>query len=62
MEAAYLGEQDPIKGVSESIMLGDLAKIGTGAFDVILDAEKCKSAMEIPDGDTPMMFSGRLLD
>ena len=41
------GECDPMKGVSENIMLGQLAKIGTGCFDLLLDAEKCKEGMEI---------------
>ena len=48
MEAASHGEVDPMKGVSESIMLGQLARIGTGSFDLLLDAEKCKYGMEIP--------------
>ncbi len=41
-------EFDPMKGVSEAIMLGQLARIGTGCFDLLLDAEKCKYGMEIP--------------
>ena len=48
MEAAAHGEFDPMKGVSENIMLGQLARIGTGSFDLMLDAEKCKEGMEIP--------------
>jgi hypothetical protein len=48
MEAACHSEVDPMKGVSENIMLGQLAKIGTGCFDLLLDPEKCKHAMEIP--------------
>ena len=48
MEAAAHGEFDPMKGVSENIMLGQLAKIGTGSFALMLDAEKCKEGMEIP--------------
>lgn len=48
MEAAEHAECDPLKGVSENIMLGQLAKMGTGCFDLLLDAEKCKQAMEIP--------------
>ena len=48
MEAASHAEVDPVKGVSENIMLGQLAKIGTGCFDLLLDPEKCKHAMEIP--------------
>ncbi|ELU15060.1 hypothetical protein CAPTEDRAFT_170227 [Capitella teleta] len=48
MEAASHNEVDPMKGVSENIMLGQLARIGTGCFDLLLDAEKCKHGMEIP--------------
>ncbi|KAF6715871.1 DNA-directed RNA polymerase II subunit RPB1 [Oryzias melastigma] len=48
MEAASHGESDPMKGVSENIMLGQLAPAGTGCFDLLLDAEKCKYGMEIP--------------
>lgn len=48
MEAAAHAESDPLKGVSENILLGQLAKIGTGSFDLLLDVEKCASAMELP--------------
>ncbi len=48
IEAAAHSEYDPLKGVSESILLGQLAKIGTGAFEIHLDIEKCASAMELP--------------
>ncbi|KAH7696551.1 DNA-directed RNA polymerase, partial [Aphelenchoides avenae] len=47
MEAAVHAETDPVKGVSENIMLGQLAKAGTGCFDLVLDSEKCKHGMEI---------------
>ncbi|KAK7486909.1 hypothetical protein BaRGS_00021880 [Batillaria attramentaria] len=62
MEAAYHAEHDPMRGVSESIMLGQLARIGTGSFDIMLDAEKCKEGLEIPDGCAPAMFPGRSYD
>ena len=48
MEAAAHAETDPLKGVSENILLGQLAKIDTGSFDLLLDMEKCASAMELP--------------
>ncbi|XP_067948896.1 DNA-directed RNA polymerase II subunit RPB1-like [Watersipora subatra] len=48
MEASAHGEVDPVKGVSECIMLGQLARLGTGSFDLLLDAEKCKHGMELP--------------
>ncbi|CAM5179192.1 unnamed protein product [Eretmochelys imbricata] len=58
MEAAAHGESDPMKGVSENIMLGQLAPAGTGCFDLLLDAEKCKYGMEIPT-NIPGLGGGR---
>lgn len=55
MEAASHGEVDHLLGVSESIIMGQLPRIGTGCFDLMLDAEKCKYGMEIP---THMLASG----
>lgn len=57
MEAAVHAEQDPVKGVSENIMLGQLAKAGTGCFDLVLDSEKCKLGMEIQANTVAMMNS-----
>ncbi|KAK9451487.1 DNA-directed RNA polymerase II subunit RPB1 [Limtongia smithiae] len=37
LEAAAAAELDDCKGVSENIMLGQLAPLGTGEFDVMLD-------------------------
>lgn len=48
IEAASCAEVDPIRGVSENIILGQLPKVGTGCFDLVLDDEKCKFGMEIP--------------
>ncbi|KAF2367732.1 RNA polymerase II heptapeptide repeat eukaryotic [Trinorchestia longiramus] len=36
-----------IRGVSGNIILGQLPKVGTGCFDLVLD-DKCKLGMEIP--------------
>ena len=47
-----------MKGVSEAIMLGQLARIGTGSFDLLLDAEKCKYGMEIPTNVGAGMMGG----
>ena len=48
MDAAAHCEVDLVRGVSENVMLGQLAPIGTGSFDLILDPEQCKQGMEIP--------------
>ena len=48
MEAASHAETDYLRGVSECLILGKLPRLGTGSFDLMLDAEKCKFGMEIP--------------
>ena len=48
MEAAQHAESDHLRGVSECLILGKLPRLGTGSFDLMLDAEKCKFGMEIP--------------
>lgn len=48
LEAATHGEVNALRGVSENVILGQTVKMGTGAFDLLLDAEKCKMGMEIP--------------
>ncbi|KAI8338189.1 hypothetical protein BC941DRAFT_424817 [Chlamydoabsidia padenii] len=56
MEAAAVGELDDCRGVAENIMLGQMAPLGTGEFDVILDEEMLKTVPEnqrhhlIPNG------------
>ncbi|KAF2268234.1 beta and beta-prime subunits of DNA dependent RNA-polymerase [Lojkania enalia] len=37
LEAAGFGELDDCKGVSENIMLGQMAPMGTGEFDLVMD-------------------------
>jgi DNA-directed RNA polymerase II subunit RPB1 len=44
IDAAGAAELDDCKGVSESVMLGQLAPIGTGSFGVVLDEEALKNA------------------
>ncbi|CAF0829448.1 unnamed protein product, partial [Didymodactylos carnosus] len=47
MESSVHADKDPLRGVSENILLGQLPKMGTGYFDVLLDVDKCQSAMDI---------------
>ena len=54
MEASAHAEVDYMQGVSENIMLGQIPKGGTGAFDLMLDAEKCKLGMEVSTAMTMM--------
>lgn len=39
LEAAAYAERDLLKGVSENIIMGQLAPMGTGCFDLMLDKE-----------------------
>ncbi|XP_015787229.1 DNA-directed RNA polymerase II subunit RPB1 [Tetranychus urticae] len=55
IEASSHAEVDYLRGVSENIMVGQLAKMGTGAFSMLLDPEKCKYGIEIPMHPVGMM-------
>ncbi|KAJ3220525.1 DNA-directed RNA polymerase II subunit rpb1 [Clydaea vesicula] len=51
MDAASAGEVDDCKGVSENIILGQVAPIGTGQFGVLLNEEMLATApMNMEDG------------
>uniref|UniRef100_A0A023F603 DNA-directed RNA polymerase subunit n=2 Tax=Triatoma infestans TaxID=30076 RepID=A0A023F603_TRIIF len=58
MDAASHAEVDPMRGVSENIIMGQLPRMGTGCFDLLLDAEKCKDGIEIPMGGGAMGGGG----
>ncbi|KAJ1914006.1 DNA-directed RNA polymerase II core subunit rpo21 [Mycoemilia scoparia] len=48
MDAASIGDVDDCKGVAENILLGQLAPLGTGAFDVFLDEDALQQAVIDP--------------
>ncbi|KAF9941472.1 DNA-directed RNA polymerase II subunit rpb1 [Modicella reniformis] len=55
MEAAAVGELDDCRGVAENIMLGQLAPLGTGEFDLLLDEKMLSTVVEGPrPGMIPM--------
>lgn len=58
MDAAAHAETDPMRGVSENIIMGQLPKMGTGCFDLLLDAEKCRFGIEIPNSLGSSMLGG----
>ncbi|KAJ8955894.1 hypothetical protein NQ318_005442 [Aromia moschata] len=59
MDAASHAEVDPMRGVSENIIMGQLPRMGTGCFDLLLDAEKCKMGIAIPQAHgADIMSSG----
>jgi DNA-directed RNA polymerase II subunit RPB1 len=45
MEAAAVGEKDDGHGVAENVMLGQMAPMGTGLFEVALDIDMLKDAI-----------------
>jgi len=47
MDAAAFAEEDVLKGVTENILLGQLAKVGTGDIDLLLDEDKVMRAVEV---------------
>ena len=46
LEAAGYGELDDCRGVSENIMLGQLAPMGTGEFEVVMDGQMLLTMVE----------------
>ncbi|KAI0063081.1 beta and beta-prime subunits of DNA dependent RNA-polymerase [Artomyces pyxidatus] len=52
MEAAAVGERDDCHGIAENVMFGQMAPMGTGAFDVALDIDMLKDV--IVDHRLPM--------
>lgn len=67
MDAAMYAEEEVLKGVTENIMLGQLARVGTGCIDLLLDEEKVvREAIEVVvddfavDGDSGGLSAGGL--
>lgn len=59
MDAASHAEQDPMRGVSENIIMGQLPRMGTGCFDLLLDADKCRAGIALPGaGGADMLAQG----
>ena len=55
MDAAVYAEQEILKGVTENIMMGQLARVGTGCIDLLLDEEKVvREAVEVVVDDFGM--------
>ena len=46
-EGACFSECDPLAGISENIMMGQLGPIGTGAFDLFLNTDMIQDAVSI---------------
>jgi len=44
LDAAFHAEVDPLCGVTENIIMGQLAPYGTGCFDLMMDTDMLKAA------------------
>jgi len=60
MEAATFAEHDSLKGVSSNIMVGQMAPIGTGCFDLYLDESLLKHAISHESSTSLMDYHGGL--
>lgn len=54
MDAAMFAESDNLRGVTDNIMLGQLAQVGTGCMDLMLDEKKLSNAAEFVRLDSAM--------
>jgi DNA-directed RNA polymerase II subunit RPB1 len=61
LDAGAAAERDDCRGVSENIMLGQLAPVGTGSFEVVLDEEALLNAPVQPAYGTYMDTGGVFL-
>lgn len=48
LDAGVHAEVDRLQGVSQSIIFGQPARIGTGCFDLLMDMEHCSKAETYP--------------
>lgn len=46
LEAAFFGEYDPLSGISENIIFGQMAPYGTGSFDLVVDRHALMNCIE----------------
>lgn len=50
-QAAVYAENDPLRGVSENIMIGNTAPLGTGMFDLFLNDKLLENAISVAPGE-----------
>jgi len=59
-EAAVFAESDPLSGITENIIMGQLAPYGTGCFDLVIDQQilNDNAQSKIDDDDDANPVSG----
>ena len=65
IEAAAFAEKDLVRGVSDSIMLGQMAPVGTGSFGLLINEQMLEGAIDLQlqmggDGGFGSMTPGRM--
>lgn len=50
-QAAVYAENDPLRGVSENIMIGNTAPVGTGMFELFLNDKMLENAISVAPGE-----------
>ncbi len=50
MTSSMFSQYDHLNGVTENVMLGQLAKVGTGLVDLLVDCEKLQGAIDYDGG------------
>ena len=59
-QAAAVGEGDDCHGIAENIILGQMAPMGTGAFDVAIDIDMLKDVIVDHCLPVPTMMSAQV--
>ncbi len=62
IEAASMGDIDDCKGVAQNVLLGQMAPMGTGAFDLNLDLDMLKDTIVNHALPYDTMLASRSLD
>lgn len=58
MTAAAFSQHDILDGISENVMLGQMAKAGTGVMDLLMDHSKLENAIQyVTDKSIPIIAS-----
>ena len=57
MQSAMYSLKDELNGVTQNVMLGQLAKVGTGTMDLLVDHKKLEEAIDYPTGISMMQGS-----
>ncbi|WFD00426.1 DNA-directed RNA polymerase [Malassezia yamatoensis] len=58
MEAAAMGDMDDCKGVGQNVLLGQMAPMGTGSFELNLDVDMLKNV--IVNRNQPNLYAAKL--